>query len=275
MKIAGIQFSCSDDKKKNTGKACEMIDMAVLQGAKIVSFQELFNVPWFPGTKNRSAFDLAEDAGGASVSRMAEKAKEHDIVVVLPFFEKDGSSFYNSCAVIDADGKIMGLYRKVHVPEIPFWEEKFYFSAGNLGFPVFETRYGRIAVQISWDNLFPEVSRIQALKGADILFAPTACAFKSQQIWQTVITANAIANGLLAMRVNRVGSEEGLDFYGKSFCIDAEGEIVGGPTGRNDGILLADADFERLAEIRREWPIMRERRPDLYQDVLQTEKMIR
>ncbi len=268
MKIAGIQFSCSDDKEKNIEKACKMMDMAVEQGAKIVSFQELFNLHWFPGTRDESAFDLAEEMGGPTVSRMAEKAKYCDAVVVLPFFEKEKDSFYNSCAVIDADGTVAGLYRKVHVPDIPLWEEKFFFSAGNLGFPVFKTRCGRIAVQISWDNLYPEVSRIHALKGADILFAPTACAFKSQHIWQTVITSNAITNGLFAMRINRVGSEENLDFYGMSFCTNPEGEIIGGPTARGDAILLADADVDRLAEIRREWPIMKERRPDLYQEIL-------
>jgi N-carbamoylputrescine amidase len=268
MKIAGIQFSCSDDKGKNIEKACRMMDMAVEQGAKVVAFQELFNLRWFPGTRDESAFDLAEEMGGPTVTRMKKKTKECDAVVVLPFFEKEGMSFYNSCAVIDADGKVAGLYRKVHVPDIPLWEEKFFFSAGNLGFPVFETRYGRIAVQISWDNLFPEVSRIHALKGADILFAPTACAFKSQHIWQTVITGNAITNGLFAMRINRVGSEKNLDFYGMSFCTNPEGEIISGPTGRNDAILLADADVDRLAEIRREWPIMKERRPDLYQEIL-------
>jgi N-carbamoylputrescine amidase len=154
------------------------------------------------------------------------------------------------------------------VPDIPLWEEKFYFSTGNLGFPVFKTSYGKIGVQISWDNLFPEGSRILALKGADIVFAPTACAFKSQHIWQTVITANAIANGFFVMRVNRVGSEESHDFYGMSFSADPEGEITGGPTGSSDGILLAEVDNDRIAEIRREWPIIKERRPELYAEVL-------
>jgi N-carbamoylputrescine amidase len=268
MKIAGIQFSCSDDKEKNTEKACKMMEIAVEQGAKIVSFQELFNLHWFPRTRDESAFGLAEEVGGPTISRMREEARKCETVLVLPFFEKGDGSFYNSCAVIDKDGSMAGLYRKVHIPDIPLWEEKFFFSVGNLGFPVFETSCGRIAVQISWDNLFPEVSRIYALKGADILFAPTACAFKSQHIWQTAISGNAIANGLFTMRVNRVGSEENLDFYGMSFCANPEGELIGGPTGRNDAVLLADADIERLAETRREWPIMKERRPDLYREIL-------
>jgi N-carbamoylputrescine amidase len=271
MKIAGIQFSCSNDKEKNTEKACKMIDMAVEQGAKIVSFQELFNLPWFPRNRNDSAFGLAEEIAGPTIERVRGKAKGGECVVVLPFFERENGHYYNSCVVIDADGRVAGLYRKVHVPDMPLWEEKFYFSPGNTGFPVFQTRYARIGVQICWDNLFPEVSRILALKGADILFAPTACAFKSQHIWQTVITSNAITNGLFVMRINRVGSEEKLDFYGMSFSANPEGELIGGPTGRGDAILLADANIDTLAEIRREWPIMKERRPDLYKEVLSLE----
>lgn len=268
MKIAGIQFSCSDDKEKNTEKACKMMEMAVGEGAKIVSFPELFNLHWFPRTRDESAFALAEDREGPTLIRMKEKAREWGIVVVLPFFEKEKGHYYNSCAVIDADGSLSGIYRKVHIPDIPLWEEKFFFSPGDLGFPVFETRHGKIAVQISWDNLFPEVSRIHALKGATIVFSPTACAFKSQHIWQTVIAGNAISNSLFAMRINRVGSEENLDFYGMSFCADPEGEIIGGPTSRSDAILLAEVDTDKLAETRREWPIMKERRPDLYGELL-------
>jgi N-carbamoylputrescine amidase len=268
MKIAGIQFSCSDDKEKHTEKAFRMMDLAVGQGARIVCFQELFNLPWFPRGREESAFRFAEEITGPTIGQVRVKAKEHDAVIIVPFFEKDDGACYNSCAVIDADGRVAGIYRKVHVPDIPLWEEKFYFSTGNLGFPVFETRHGRVGIQISWDNLFPEVSRILRLKGADIVFAPTACAFRSQHIWQTVITSNAITNGLYVMRVNRVGSEESHDFYGMSFTASPEGEMISGPTARADGVMLADADQDKLAEIRREWPIMNERRPDLYTEML-------
>jgi N-carbamoylputrescine amidase len=268
MKVAGIQFSCSDDKDKNTEKACKMMDMAVGQGARIVSFQELFNLHWFPKNRDESAFRLAEGITGPTIQRMKKKAKTSETVVVLPFFEKEKNRYYNSTVVIDADGKVAGIYRKIHVPDIPLWEEKFYFSPGNHGFPVFHTRYARVGVQISWDNLFPEAARILALKGADILFAPTACAFKSQQIWQTVITSNAITNGLFVMRVNRTGSEENHDFYGMSFSASPEGELIGGPTGTGDAILLAEMNIDSLAEMRREWPIMKERRPDAYTEIL-------
>jgi N-carbamoylputrescine amidase len=275
MKIAGIQFSCSENKGKNTDKACKMMHMAVEQGAAVVCFQELFNLPWFPRRRDESAFTLAEEIGGPTVTRMRKMASQGGCVVALPFFEKDGDRHYNSCVVIDADGKIAGTYRKVHVPDIPLWEEKFYFSPGEGGFPVFSTRYGKIGIQISWDNLFPEVSRILALKGAEIVVAPTSCAFKSQNIWQTVITSNAITNTLYTIRVNRTGSEEKQDFYGMSFCANPEGELIGGPTGTGDAIFLADVDVESLAQTRREWPIMKERRPDLYKEIVSSRRLRR
>jgi N-carbamoylputrescine amidase len=169
--------------------------------------------------------------------------------------------------MIDGD-KTIGVYRKIHIPDIPLWEEKFYFTTGDKGFPVFDTRFGRIGVQISWDNLYQEGTRILALKGVDIVFAPTACAFKSQHIWQTVISGNAITNGIFIMRINRVGSEDNQDFYGMSFCVNPEGELIGGPTGGGDSVLLVDVDFEYLKHIRREWPLMKERKPALYKEIL-------
>lgn len=268
MKIAGIQFLCSADKEKNVEKALRILDVALEEGAQIICFQELFSTHWFPRNRDEKAFALADDLQSHLVSIMQQKAAEAGVVVVLPLFEKDGSKYYNSAVVLDSDGRIAGTYRKVHVPDIPLWEEKFYFSAGDQGFPVFHTRHGTIGIQISWDNLYPECSRILALKGADVIFAPTACAFKSQHLWQTVVTANAIANAVFIMRVNRAGSEESQDFYGMSFCVGPEGELAGGPTGTGDGVLLAEADLSYLTEVRREWPIMKERRPDLYHEVL-------
>jgi N-carbamoylputrescine amidase len=268
MKIAGIQFACSKDKEKNTEKALKIMDMALEADASIVCFQELFNLPWFPKGRDKDAFLLADDHDSASVMEIRKKSKDSDVIVLLPIFEKDGSQYYNSCLFID-HGEIIGTYRKIHVPEIPLWEEKYYFSTGNMGFPVVETKHGKIAVQISWDNLYQEGTRILALKGADIVFAPTACAFKSQHMWQTVISANAITNGLFVMRVNRVGSEEAHDFYGKSFCVNPEGDLVGGPTGGGDSILLADVDFEYLKQFRHGWPLMKERKPLLYKEIIQ------
>jgi len=268
MKIAGIQFSCTSDKEANLDKAIRIFEVAVNGGAKIICFHELFNVEWFPKDRNGNAFSLAENSKGKTIQTFRKRAKAADAVVLLPVFEKYGSKYYNSCYIIGSDGHIAGTYRKIHIPDIPLWEEKFYFSTGNKGLPVFDTQYGRIGVQISWDNLFPEGTRILALKGADIVFTPTACAFKSQHIWQTVISGNAITNGLYIMRVNRVGSEEAQDFYGMSFCVNPEGELIGGPTGGGDSVLLADIDLEYLMGIRREWPLKKERKPRLYREIL-------
>lgn len=268
MKIAGIQFACSKNKEENTEKALRILDMAIESGAKMICFQELFNTSWFPKDRDSEAFSLAEKATGNTIKIFKKRAKDAGIVILVPFFEIAGKQYYNSCCVIDGNGKVNGIYRKVHVPEIPLWEESFYFSEGNRGFPVFLTEHGKIGVQTSWDNLYPEGSRILAQKGADIIFSPTACAFRSQQIWQTAISANAIANGVFILRVNRVGSEEAQDFYGMSFCVNPEGELIGGPTARGDSVLIADIDFEYLKQIRREWPIMKGRRTHQYGEIL-------
>lgn len=268
MKIAGIQFACSFDKKINTEKALEVVDIAVKEDAKIICFQELFNLHWFPKDRNEHAFELADTIKGDIVDAFKDKAKRHGVVIILPIFEKSQNKYYNSCVVIGEKGKILGIYRKIHIPDIPLWEEKYYFNEGDRGIPVFETEYGKIGIQISWDNLYPEATRVLALKGADIIFSPTACAFKSQHLWQSVISGNAITNCIFIMRVNRVGSEELQDFYGMSFCVNPEGELIGGPTGRSDSILLADIDFDYLKEIRREWPILQGRRPQFYKDIL-------
>ena len=269
MKIAGIQFACSVDRNANVEKALKIMDLALKEGAKIICFQELFNLQWFPKDRDADAFSLAEDMRSETVKIMRKKAKSAEAVIMLPLFEKSDSRYFNCCIVIDSDGTILGRYRKIHLPDIPLWEEKYYFFQGDKGFPVFETKFGKIGVQISWDNLYPEGTRILTLKGADIVFAPTACAFKSQHIWQTVISGNAITNGVFIMRINRVGSEPAQDFYGMSFCAGPEGELVGGPTGGGDSILLADIDLEYLKRVRREWPLIKERKPSLYKEIME------
>ena len=270
MKIAGIQFACSEDRESNIEKALKIMELALNGGAKIVCFQELFDLGWFPKGRDERATHLAEDLKSATIRIFKDKAKQSDAVIVLPIFEKAEGRLFNSAVIIDATGKVLGVYRKIHVPDIPFWEEQYYFSTGNKGFPVFDTKYGKIGIQISWDNLYPEGTRILALKGAEIVFSPTACAFKTQHLWQTVISANAITNGLYIMRINRAGSEDLLDFYGMSFCVNPEGELIGGPTGGVDSVLLADVDFEYLKSIRREWPLMKERKPRLYREIVRT-----
>jgi len=267
MKIAAIQFACSEDKENNIEKALKMLSVAFSEGAKVICFQELFNQRWFPKDRNENVFEMADSIDGSTVALFKNKIKGTDAVVILPIFEKADKKYFNTSVILQGEN-IIGYYRKIHVTDIPLWEEKYYFSQGDTGFPVFDTLHGKIGIQVSWDNFFFEGTRILRMNGADIVFAPTSCAFKSQQIWQTVISGNAISNGVCIMRVNRVGSEEAQDFYGMSFCVNPEGELLGGPTGRADSVLLADVDFEQLRQTRREWPIIKERQPQFYKDIL-------
>ncbi len=268
MRLAGIQIACSEDKERNVEKAVAFARIAIEKGAQIVCFQELFNTHWFPKEMNPDHFARAETLEGPSIDKVRQLAAEHGVAFVCPLFEAgEGGRFYNSAAVIDAGGTLLGTYRKVHVPQIPLWEERYYFSPGNLGFPVFETRFGVIGVQICWDNFFPEGSRILSLKGAQIIFSPTAAAFASQKKWETVITGNAISNGVFILRVNRVGSEEKQDFYGMSFCVSPEGELQGPPAGMKEGIALVDIDLKKIQKIRKEWPFLKDRRPEVYGEV--------
>jgi N-carbamoylputrescine amidase len=267
LKLAGIQISCSEEKEANISKAIKFAQIAIDRGASIICFQELFTTHWFPKEMLSDHFLLAEAVGGQTVVRMQALAKQCGVVLICPIFEKDGEAFFNSAVVIDADGEVLGLYRKVHVPQIPLWEERFYFSSGNLGFPIFQTRFAAIGVQICWDNFFPEGSRILALKGAQIIFSPTAAAFASQERWRTVISSNAMTNGVFIFRVNRVGSEEKQDFYGKSFGVSPEGELMDKPSGMREGITFIDVDLKQIERVRKEWPFLKDRRPESYKEV--------
>jgi len=267
IKLAGIQITCSEEKERNIEKAIRFTKIAIEKGAQIICFQELFTTHWFPREMNKRFFSLAERADGLTIDTMRRLAKEHGVVLICPIFEIEENSFYNSAVVIDADGEILGSYRKIHVPQIPLWEERYYFSSGNHGFPVFETKFAPIGIQICWDNFFPEGSRILALKGAKILFSPTAAAFAPQRRWETVISSNAIANGVYIFRVNRVGSEEKQDFYGRSFCISPEGELLDKPTGMKDSIALIEVDLKNIDKTRKEWPFLRDRRPEVYKEI--------
>ena len=269
LKIAGIQFFADHDKCKNIEKAKNLISIAAENGANIVCLGELFNTIWFPKETNEELFSLAEDEDGETISNIRKVAKENNLIVISPIFEigKDGK-YYNSAFVIDENGDILGKYRKIHIPNIPLWEEKFYFSPGNLGFPVFKTKYANIGIQICWDNFFPEGARILALKGAEIIFLPTAAAFASQYKWKTLVSANAISNGMFIFRINRVGKEEKQHFYGKSFCVSPEGELLDEPSGNGEGIALVNIDLNEIEIVRKEWNFMRDRRGEVYKEIL-------
>ena len=267
VRLAGIQISCSEEKGRNVEKAIKFSQIAIERGANIICFQELFTTHWFPKEMNKNHFSLAEGIDGPSIMRMQQLAKENGVVLVCPIFEREEEIFYNSAVIIDGDGEVLGSYRKTHVPQIPLWEEKYYFAPGNLGFPVFRTKFAVIGVQICWDNFFPEGSRILALRGAEIIFSPTAAAFASQKKWETVISSNAITNGVYIYRVNRVGSEEKQDFYGMSFCISPDGELIDKPTGMKEGIALIDIDLKNIQKVRKEWPFFKDRRPEIYKEI--------
>jgi len=267
VRLAGIQISCSEEKERNIEKAIKFSQIAIERGANIICFQELFTTHWFPKEMNKNHFSLAEGIDGPSIMRMQQLAKENGVALVCPIFEREEEIFYNSAVIIDGDGEVLGSYRKTHVPQIPLWEEKYYFAPGNLGFPVFRTKFAVIGVQICWDNFFPEGSRILALRGAEIIFSPTAAAFASQKKWETVISSNAITNGVYIYRVNRVGSEEKQDFYGMSFCISPDGELIDKPTGMKEGIALIDIDLKNIQKVRKEWPFFKDRRPEIYKEI--------
>jgi len=269
LKIAGIQMKCSKDKEKNRERAQTLAEIAGEQGAKMACFQELFNTHWFPMDILPENFHLAEEVPGPTTETMQEIARKKEMVMVLPLFEKDpGGKHYNTAVVIDANGEILGKYRKLHIPQLPLWEEKTYFHPGDLGFPVFPTRYGQVGVQICWDNFFPEGSRILALKGAQVIFSPTAAAFASQGKWEKVICANATTSGIYIFRVNRVGSESKQDFYGKSFCASPEGDLVDEPSGAQEGVVMASIDFREIERTRKIWNFLQDRRPEIYGELL-------
>jgi N-carbamoylputrescine amidase len=271
MKIAGIQIESSDDLQQNVDKCLKLIDLSVEQGANIVIFPELVLTSWFPESIDEKNFSLALTMGAEEISVFKKVAKHKNIAIVLPFFEKDSEIdmlFYNSVIFIDKDGKIKGHYRKIHLPLIPNWEEKYYFRPGDLGFPVFETSFGEVGFQLGWDVFFPEVSRILTLKGAKLIISPTASAFSSQPRWVKVMSSNALINTVFICRVNRVGKQGDLDFYGGSFCALPDGGLVTEPAGTKEGIVLWEINFNDLYEVRRLFPFLKDRIDKEYLEIV-------
>ncbi len=260
MKIAGIQVKCSDDIDKNFNQIMKYLKIAIDKDTKIICFQELSFYPWIPLEINDDNFSLAHNENDEIFAEIKKISKDSESVIIIPFFEKSEihGNFYNSALVIE-DGKIIGKYRKVHLPLIPGWEEKYYFKQGNLGFPVFETKYGKIGLMIGWDIFFPEVSRILTIKGAEIIFAPTASAFSSQPRWLKIIGANALMNTVFIARVNRIGKEKDIEFYGGSFCFAPDGGLLSEPAGETEGIIFWEINYDDLFEVRRLFPFLKDR----------------
>lgn len=257
-------MACNADRGENLRKAARLGQMAADGGARIICYQPLFNSLWFPRSIEDENFALAEGEGGPTLEFMGKEASRLGVCMILPIFEKDGQNYFHTAFIVGSDGEIIGKYRKAHLPDIPLWREKYYFSSGDTGYPVFEFEGLKFGVQVCWDNFFPEGARILSLNGASIIFSPTAAAFHSYRKWETVMVAWAIVNGVYLMRINRIGSEAEQDFYGRSFCVDPEGEFIIGPIGLNEGVILADLDTDRIKDVRDVWSFMSDRRQDTY-----------
>ena len=279
VRVGLIQLTAEDTPAANVRKTLPRIEEAAAKGAKIIGLQEMFTTKYFCITQDPANFDLAEPIEtGPSVTALARVAQRLGVVIVAPLFEARGSEIYhNTAAVIDADGTVLGKYRKMHIPQDPGFEEKFYFTPGDLGFRTWKTAHGDIGVLICWDQWYPEAARLTALGGAQILFYPTAIGWLPEEkaalghaqhnAWETVQRGHGVANGCYVAATNRVGTEGRTQFWGQSFVSDPYGEIVARASVEREEVLLADCDLVKQREFRRIWPFFRDRRIDAYGDL--------
>lgn len=271
--VALLQVSCAESTEANTAKAVERIADAAKKGARIACLPELFRSRYFCQTEDNAHFKLAEAIPGPSTEALCAAAKAHNIALVAGLFEKRAQGVYhNSAVVIDADGKLLGTYRKMHIPDDPGYYEKFYFAPGDLGFRRFKTRDAGIGVLICWDQWYPEAARLTALAGAQIIFYPTAIGWlrserseaeRMRDAWQTIQRSHAIANGVFVASVNRCGVEGDMEFWGSSFVASPFGEVLAS-AGRKEETLLVKCDLDEIANTRENWPFLRDRRIDAY-----------
>jgi N-carbamoylputrescine amidase len=283
-RIGLVQMSCSPDPDVNLQKAEDKVRQAAAQGAQVVCLQELFRSQYFCRTEDTELFALAETIPGPSTARLGKVAKEAGVVVVASLFEKRAAGLYhNTAAILGADGELQGIYRKMHIPDDPSYYEKYYFTPGDLGFLNFDTRFGRIGVQVCWDQWYPEGARATAMLGASVLFYPTAIGWHPHEkaqygedqldAWRTIQRAHAIANGVYVAAVNRVGyegtAESGLEFWGTTFVADPFGKVIAQASRDKEEILVVEVDPKRCDEVRRNWPFFRDRRIDAYAPILQ------
>ena len=279
IKVAATQMRCDWEIENNLKKSINLIEKAAEQGANIILLQELFQTPYFCIQYDEEIFKLAQTFENNSlINKMSEVAKKHKVVLPISFFEKDHNAYFNSIAVIDADGKVLGKYRKSHIPDGAGYLEKYYFNPGDTGFKVWETTYGKIGIGICWDQWFPEAARIMALKGAEVLFYPTAIGdeimstYDSSEAWQTVMQGHAAANIMPVVASNRIGSEsvkgQVNGFYGKSFICNRSGKIIAEASKDKEEIIIAEIDTEENHLFRRNWGLFRDRRPELYKEIL-------
>jgi N-carbamoylputrescine amidase len=282
LTVGLIQMECGTDPDANLEKAVERVRQAAHAGAQIICLPELFRSQYFCQRHDPALFDLAEPIPGPSTERLSRVARDTGAVVLASLFEKRTEGVYhNTAAVLDADGSLLGLYRKMHIPHDPLYYEKYYFTPGDLGFKSFATRHGKLGVLICWDQWFPEGARLTALKGAHILFYPTAIGWHpaekaefgaaQHQAWELIQRAHAVANGVFVAAVNRVGHEGppdgGLEFWGASFVADPFGSVLKRASHDREEVLVCPCDLGRLEDVRRNWPFLRDRRIDAYGDL--------
>jgi N-carbamoylputrescine amidase len=278
-----LQHACSPNPAANLKKTLSLAEKAAKQGAQIICTQELFRSQYFCQSEDHENFKLAETIPGPSTQAFQKLAKKHKVVIVASLFEKRASGLYhNTAAIIDADGSLLGVYRKMHIPDDPLYYEKFYFTPGDTGFKAWDTRYGRIGVLVCWDQWYPEGARLTAMDGAEILFFPTAIGWHPGEktehgihqhgAWETIQRAHAVANGCYVASVNRIGLEQpvggdGIEFWGQSFVAGTSGQLLVKGSVDREEVLTHEIDLEKVDTTRTHWPFLRDRRIDAYGDL--------
>ncbi len=279
-----VQMSATPSPDENLEKAVAKVEEAAREGAQVICLPELFRSQYFCQKEDADLFDLAEPADGPSTEALSRVARAHHVTVVVPIFERRAAGLYhNSAVVIDSEGKTAGIYRKMHIPDDPAYYEKFYFTPGDLGFRSFDVGVGQIGTLICWDQWYPEGARLTALRGANVLFYPTAIGWhphekeqygaSQRDAWQTIQRSHAIANGVYVAAVNRVGHEKpvegtaGVEFWGSSFLSDPFGVVIAEASIDKEEILVGEVDVNRIEEVRRNWPFLRDRRIDAYSGI--------
>jgi N-carbamoylputrescine amidase len=284
--IGLVQMAAMADPNENIQRAASFVDQAAGLGAQVICLPELFRSQYFCQREDAALFDLAETVPGPSTDVLGRIARERKVTVIAPVFERRAAGLYhNSAAIIDREGKVSGLYRKMHIPDDPAYYEKFYFTPGDLGFRAFDTEVGKIGTLICWDQWYPEGARLTALRGASVLFYPTAIGWHphekdiygaaQREAWQTIQRSHGIANGVYVAPVNRVGHEKpsdggpGIEFWGSSFICDPFGVVIAEGSTDREEVLLGEVDPARIEEVRRNWPFLRDRRIDAYSGINQ------
>lgn len=278
VRIGLIQGREQGSKSADLAYTIDRIREAAAGGAQVICTQELFNTPYFCRTQDTELFDLAEPIPGPTTAELAAVAAELGVVIIAALFERRASGVYhNTAAVIDADGSYLGKYRKMHIPQDPGFEEKFYFTPGDLGYRAWDTKFGKISVLICWDQWYPEAARLAALAGAEILFYPTAIGWLPDEkaelgeaqhtAWETVQRGHAVANGCYVAAINRTGREGDTEFWGQSFVANFYGQVIERAAVSEEAVLLADCDLKALEDTRRIWPFFRDRRIDSFGDL--------